>query len=536
MKELKSNKIICGLIFAAMFIFLQMQFHHVMVYFDDYGYYSLSYGVNPTSGGHDFGFSELISYLKVHYFEVNGRLPGYLVWLTLYIIGGLTLVQIAAATLVALILVVIWKFIDSKSHPILSALLVCSFYGLISIEMHRQGTYWFAAFFQYVAPVSAIVLFLKLYFKYRTADFSFIRVVGLSVLVFVAGYSQEQLGVTVAFMMILIVLYEALNKKLRLHNLLYSVVAIFSVAALLLSPSSQNRAASSGYTFIETIIYSTYKTIRTFFAADISVLVILLYLALFMFSFSMLKNDKHIFKLMDFGAILLSIVSVFIYLCRPALNLLDVITFNRYYLLIVVGVPCVAVIAIQIMRYYWLNKEDSRLLLFMTAVGSVGCLCFVPEVPPRLFISSWLLLFPLLADGLFACSCLFKDNKSELKNGCLYLICAIIVVLSAVNLNEIYRGYAANAEVYRYNDQQLLLAAESEEAGTPMDKVFLRKYVDPRCAAALVYYEEVTFMKYWMNSYYDFKSIPDFYFNETGSFDEKGTYMDQGNQVFIKVK
>ena len=532
MKELKNNKIICGLIFAAMFVFLQMQFHHVMVYFDDYGYYSLSYGVPSTSGGHEFGFSELISFLKVHYFEVNGRLPGYLVWLTLYVIGGLTLVQVAAATFVALILIVIWKFIDSKSHPILSALIVCAFYGLISLEMHHQGTYWFAAFFQYVAPVSAIVLFVNLYFKYHAEGFSIKRIIGLSCLVVLGGYSQEQLGVTVAFLMLLITGYEVLNRKLKIHNVVFLGSSVLCVAALLLSPSSQTRAAGSGYTFVETIIYSTYKVIRTFFAADIGVLVILLYLAVFMFSLNMLKEDRHIFKLMDLGAILLAVCSMLVYVCPPVLHLLDEITLNRYYLLIVVGVPCVAVIAIQIMRYYWMSQNDSRLILFMTAVGSVGCLCFVPEVPPRLFISSSMLLFPLLADGLFACSIKFK--KSKIEYGVLYLICTLIIVLSAINLLQIYRGYAANAEVYRYNDEQLMLAAEREKAGEAMDKVFLKTYVEPNCTAAYVYNKEVTFMKHWMKSYYDFDSIPGLYFNETGTPDDPKGYIEQGNQVFIK--
>lgn len=533
---MKNNKILCGLIFAAMFLFLQMQFHQVMVYFDDYGYYSLSYGVEPTSGGHVFSFAELISYLKVHYFQVNGRLPGYMLWLSLYIIGGLSLVQMAAATFVTLILIVIWKFIDSKSHPILSALLVCSFYGLISLEMHHQGTYWFAAFFQYVAPVFAIVLFVKLYFRYREEGLSWKQIICLSLLVFLAGYSQEQLGVTVAFMMLLILAYETLNRKLKMYNFMFLGVAFLAVAALLLSPSSQNRASNSGYTFIETIIYSTYKVIRTFFAADISVLVILLYFAVFMFSLSMLKKDKHFFKLMDIGGILLSLISIFVYLCRPVLNLLDVIMYNRYYLLIVVGVPCVAVIAIQIMRYYWTRKEDSRLILFMTAVGSVGCLCFVPEVPPRLFLSSWLLLFPLLADGLFTCNVHFKSSRAYDDNRILCLICSVLVILSCINLVQIYRGYSANAEIYRYNDEQLVLASESEKAGSPMDKVFLRTYVDPNCAAALVYNEEVTFMKYWMKSYYDFESIPDLYFNQTGTADDSGTYIDQGNQVFLEIR
>lgn len=535
MKEKTNQKIKSIIVFAVMFLFLQMQFHHVMVYFDDYGYYSLSYGMENASGGNQFSFSELLSFLKLHYFDVNGRIPGYLMWLSLYILGGLTLVQVTAATIVTIILVVLWKFIDNQKHSFLSALLVCGFYGLISLDMHRQGTYWFAAFFQYVAPVFLIVLFVKLYFQYRENTLNIRNIAVLAIVAFFAAYSQEQLSVTVTFMMCLILIYELINRKANIHNIVFIVVSALAIAALLLSPSSQNRA-SSGYPFFERIIYSTYQTICSFFSADISVLVILLHTALFIFSIELFKEDKHIFKLMDLCGISLALFSIIIYICRPIISIIAEITLNRYYLLIVVGIPCIAVIAIQIMRYYWTKKKDAALILFMTAVGSVGCLCFVPEVPKRLFISSWLLLFPLLSDGIFKLMDYVYVKKGEFGLRITYLLCAGILLLSTRNIGYIYQGYSENSAIYQYNDKQLSAASEYEKNGAAQEKIFLKKLSEPNCAAAAIYHEEVTFMNHWIKAYYDFDNVPLLYFNESGDYDDQyDSYSNHGNNVFVKM-
>ena len=535
MEKMKNNRIYCGLIFAGLFIFLQMQFHHVMVYFDDYGYYSLSYGMNHAAGGHEFGFAELLSYLKVHYSEVNGRIPGYIVWLSLYILGGLNLVQVAAATIVTLILYVIWRFIDSKEYPVISALSVCAFYGLISLRMHQQGTYWFAAFFQYVAPVALIVLFVITYFKARKNGFTTKNTLALLALAFFSSYSQEQLSVTVTFMMCLLLIFELLNRKVKAIHFALILVAVIGVAALLMSTSSQNRATGTGYTLIETIIYSTYKTIRTFFAADIIGLVILLYLSVLIFSAKMFVEDRCIFKLIDLGGVLFSLGSILVYLIAPIRDFLAGYTFNRYYALIAVGVPCVALIAIQIMRYYWKQKQFARLLLFMTAVGSVGCLCVVPEVPPRLFVPSWMLLFPLLFDGLIVFGLTLKEKFDKRGNLCFITVVAVFVFLSAINLGRIYYGYAQNGEVYRYNDQQLSSVALKQHSGESVDEVFLKTLPYPDCAAALIYHKEVVYMKDWIGHYYNFVSTPAFYFSSNGETDDFSLYEDRGFGIYVTV-
>lgn len=137
-----------------------------MIYYDDYGYYSLTYGAVGHRGD-IYSLSELISFLKNHYMHVNGRILYFFIWLLLYEFGKLKLVQFAAALSVSGIIFLIWKIIISnhRAEPISAMFLICDCYWLIGITMHRQGTYWFAAFWNYVLPLLPFLLFCLLYFQ-----------------------------------------------------------------------------------------------------------------------------------------------------------------------------------------------------------------------------------------------------------------------------------------------------------------------------------------------------------------------------------
>ena len=537
MEDLRKKQKICVAIFSFMLLYLVIQFHYVMVYFDDYGYYSLSYGVNDFHIGNSYSFSELIDYLKIHYFDVNGRLPGYLVWLGLYMIGGLTLVQMTAAIIVLSILIVIWLFVNDRNDQIVSAILICAFYGLISQEMHRQGTYWFAAFFQYVAPVAAIVCFVIYYFKYREQKFSLKNQIILSLLTVISAYSQEQLSVTVTFMMCLLLIFELIHRNFKLFHIVLIFIAGTCVALLLLSPSSLNRATASGNPMLLTIVYSTYNTIRTFFSEDNRIFIILLNTALFVFSFELWKKENGILKLIDLAAMLYSVFSIILYVCTPLIELLAAFTLNRYYALITLGVPCVALIALQIIRYYWMNHKLERLLLFMTAVGSVGCLCFVPETPSRLFISSWLMLFPLLYDGFCGISKLMYAKVNVSFKSMSHVLCLIIVFFSVINAGEILYGYYNNYQAYRYNDAQLSEYASTYTEDSANHIIHLKTMPAPEYAAALAYHHETTFMIPWIKNYYGITDNPLFYFSDLADKAIPDTaYVNQGNHVYYCEK
>lgn len=110
-KILKIQKLVPYILTILFFLYLCLQFTSVMVYCDDYGYYSLSYGVHTTFKGHNYTLIQLLSFLREHYFHANGRLLYFFIWLFIYHIGELKLVQLAAAAIVTLIFFSIFKII-----------------------------------------------------------------------------------------------------------------------------------------------------------------------------------------------------------------------------------------------------------------------------------------------------------------------------------------------------------------------------------------------------------------------------------------
>ena len=72
-KNKKIYAIIPYVIFTIYFILLLWQHQYVYMYFDDYGYASLTYNYMGGSGGTSYSFMDIIRYLRWHYFEWGGR-------------------------------------------------------------------------------------------------------------------------------------------------------------------------------------------------------------------------------------------------------------------------------------------------------------------------------------------------------------------------------------------------------------------------------------------------------------------------------
>ena len=62
-------------IFGIFYVYLLQQFSKVFVYYDDYGYLSLSYGnIVENVNGPSYTFKQLLQFLKGNYWVANGRL------------------------------------------------------------------------------------------------------------------------------------------------------------------------------------------------------------------------------------------------------------------------------------------------------------------------------------------------------------------------------------------------------------------------------------------------------------------------------
>lgn len=489
------------IVFVVTFVFLYCQFNAVMVYFDDFAYYSLSYSPGFKHVGQYFTFAELFTFLKSHYFDCNGRLLYYFLWLTLFRIGGLTLVRLGAALIVTAVLYILYRFCEvflcGNYNQGLTAILVTSLYWVLDIVLLRQGIYWFAAFFHYVTPIVFLVLFAVLYFSGKQ---SFKKRIFLCLLLFLSSFSQEQQSITTIFFSILIVLYGHFIRKERIiTNLPYIFAAVAGCLIIFSSPALWNRLenTTNGTGFFSGILQNLKTTIYIFFTTTSWRYNVILFLSLILLSMANFRSTvSRRMKLWDILCIIVYGVLVYLYLLRRK-NIELFFVYSGPVKIIITGLLLATSMITQILRYHFIRRNYPAMILAVTALLSVACLAMVPTHPNRLMTLPTFLLFPVIVQGI-----LVDYRSTRIRNIIAAVFCLFVVYHSIVNGTQIYSGYAANKAVYLYNESQIL--AEKYDYDQNQDPIDIRCKIlpDNRYSAGMVYEEDYEYMIWWMDKYY----------------------------------
>lgn len=99
-------------------------------------------------------------------------------------------------------------------QKVLAAISVCALYWSLDIVFLRQGIYWFAAFFLYVMPVGVLVLAALLYFEFLGGERNTAgNKMTILLLIFAAGWSQEQQAAVTTVFAFLLMLHAIWVKK-----------------------------------------------------------------------------------------------------------------------------------------------------------------------------------------------------------------------------------------------------------------------------------------------------------------------------------
>ena len=265
-------------VFAAFYVFLLMQFGNVFIYYDDYGYLSLSYGTHIHVAGSEYSFSELLAFMRGHYFNSNGRLLYMFLYCFVHMLGGIRGVQVFMATavlaVVMLLFFIVKQMLEGRLEaaeeekrscreedevygtlgPVALAALaafICLLYGTLGIMVQRMGTYWYAASFIYVVPAITFLVF-ALYF-YRTVflpkgeKMGVLRMCLCAVLGFLAAWSQEQWFVTtISFVVICLGVKLWRDRRLELYEILTFLACAAGGLIIILSPAVSARMNSAG--------------------------------------------------------------------------------------------------------------------------------------------------------------------------------------------------------------------------------------------------------------------------------------------------
>ena len=92
-KKLNCNIWIIGIIVALLYA----QHYAVPMFFDDYGYASLSYGWNGNQHGMLYTIGDVFNFLKFQYLNWGGRIVYFFFEIMVFRIGGVRLIQVLRA-------------------------------------------------------------------------------------------------------------------------------------------------------------------------------------------------------------------------------------------------------------------------------------------------------------------------------------------------------------------------------------------------------------------------------------------------------
>lgn len=505
-KEIK-YKLCIGCIFFVMLVLLYQQFRVVHIYFDDYAYYSLSYA-QSLSGTKNYTILQLLEFMKAHYMECTGRLLYFFVWLLLFWLGGLQLVQLSAAVIMASVLWVLWKAASLKmegQQKILAAISVCTLYWLLDIVFLRQSIYWFAAFFLYVMPVGVLVLAALLYFEFLGGERNTAgNKITILLLIFVAGWSQEQqAAVTTVFAFLLMLHAIWVRKERCCAAILYVIPAILALLIVIMSPGIHSRfeSADNGMGLLENIWANARQVVYLLGTASSWRINIFIFLSIMFISICDLKYTKSkACKCFDAILIVMNGCLIYGYALKQTAVEIFIATGDQTEV-IIIGTIVALSIMIQVIRFEIRENNAVMLLVSLSAMASVAVLFFVPQLPNRLLIFFILSMVAVCVQAI--CSLIDPFVKKTVGRSVAGSIVAVMIVIALKNGTTIYRGYAENYEVLKDNDQTIERIVRSSYADEREIEIRLKKILDPMyCCIAPDDENYSEQLQEYMNDYY----------------------------------
>lgn len=535
-------------VFAAFYVFLLMQFRNVFIYYDDYGYLSLSYGTHIHVTGAEYSFSELLAFMKGHYFNSNGRLLYMFLYCFVHMLGGIRGVQVFMATAVLAVAVLLFftarQMLEGRLEavkaeeargdepqrqlgPVSQAALasfICLLYGTLGIMMQRMGTYWYAASFIYVVPAVTFLVFAV--FFYRTVFLThgerpgIFRMCLCAVLGFLAAWSQEQWFVTtVSFVVICLGVKLWRDRRLELYELVTFFVCMAGGLIIIFSPAvtarmnSADNAEFASLGLFGKIGRNIPLLMNLFFSGEnMRYLLFFFPMMIFMGCMAAARDRKLLPLHLSFSAVSAAVFAGI--LLKQKLHVFapgvySVLTAN---LLLLYIAFCFA----EVILFYRAEKQPFGSIVFTAAVLSVGSAVIVPEIPLRIFYPflylSWLLFAYMYGRILL----------TEVKRIPVSAVCtlAFLAMVSIPNLKSIYTGYRINYQVLMYDDAVFKESAKAIRQGADIETIEVYELPDQLCKSEVVYDKNFSFMIAWMRQYYDLPEYVEFQYRPLGSMED----------------
>ena len=497
-------------LFGVLFVILLLQFLNVGIYYDDYGYYSLNYGMQTVHMGHEYSMSELWAYLGEHYVSISGRLLYFFLWLTLFKIGGLKLVQIAAAVIVTAIFVLasfLGKQETDRKSNFAKAAILCLCFGLIPQNLHQHGTFWFAAFFHYYTPLIPMLLFADIYEKKRdkTEKTSVLTVIILCILILISSWSFESWSVACSVMSILLFAARLVKtRKFPIVELLCFVSSLAGTLLLLKSPGMVERAKDSfeGLDFLHRARRSIAAVYSICFSANMRIFLLVILASACVIGVTLFIQRKGV---LDLICAVISGVA-FLLECAGSVILGKIILWKWPGLII--GALIIIAVFYPFVRESLRKQAVSKIIVIATGVLSVMALSGVAGFPNRVILPFVVCSFLLPAEAIQLLCEQFADKKT-LKAVVLCGSVVAILIPSAFNWVRIAKGYKLNAVINAENERRLIQASDEIKDGADTEEIILLRYTTgfDNYASMMLYQQENNWFNGMITEYYD---IPDY--------------------------
>ena len=489
-KQIRSHKKWIGFgILLVLSILLYIQHRHVYMYFDDYGYASLTYGNDQYYNDGILTFSNLINYLVWHYNNWGGRILCFFLEISLLHIG-VDAVRIVQSVLIAGILLFSVRLIRPSHKRWLTLLvLVLSLYFSWTLQVYRDGVFWFSASISYIWAICPFFAAVFLQRKYHEEGGNKLFLAGF--LFFLAAFSQEQIAVMVIICQLCIFGYRRFVKRKRGGaEFVCLLCAIVGGAIELLAPGNFMRSADARYEEFE-VLNLVGKILHNLpSVVDINVGESNQFITVFAVLASALVFWSHGTMRKRIAAKILAALEL----------LLAVGALAATFALPGKSRPSVALLLAWIVAFcveaivdFVVDKNIYFLGLWVGGIFSQGMMLVSPSISTRCCIPFLFVLDMMIAYFVW---------KYVRIDALLYGITGIVFLISIFNAAEIYRGYKSNSETHKINDAIMRVSQVAIEQGVQMEEITLYRLQNDKYANSMAYQSWADFIEYWLKYYY----------------------------------
>ncbi|WP_242834382.1 DUF6056 family protein [Butyrivibrio sp. FC2001] len=487
-----------------LFIFLLVQNSFIWLYFDDYGYASLTYlgsDFNRT-GGTGYSFGQLLGFLQYHYLHWGGRVTGFFMEI-LAMKHSVWVIRIIQAVLTLCLLLFSYKIVCFDNNRKWEAsFIIIAFFFLMGISTVNWGTMWFSASVAYLWSAAFFVIAVYLQLKLLQDDFDNNKnrtacAILCTCLFALAASMHEQSSVAVICYVFLtdIVYYLLERNKIKAENIWRMFFSIVGGAFCIMAPGNIERAVASRYdAFSSMTVLGKVKhnlPLVLMINLDDSIgITSLLAISNILAAIIILKKlsgktrvKSVILRVNILVGIILGIIVIgcSIYQNRP----LGKQIFEGLWV-------CIFVINVSI--FMFICNKKHILAIFISGIMTQVMMLFSPDLNFRVHI------FFVFCLGI-TCACIISESVKDyrvLVRG-IAVLAIVYGIITSMNLTV---GYWRNNKINNLNDMIMRDAAKSIAKGNTVESIRLYKLVDDKYACVMPYQEGFESANGLMKNYY----------------------------------